>query len=114
MKKLSLFLSILLLFTTITTGCTKQNVGSENKLEDSSAESVELIDEKSLTFLEEFSDIVEVPYSPKTIEPNVPEYSIEKDLTNVSNLPVFGEFTEEQRVALATNGFFITPSRTDF
>ena len=48
---------------------------------------------------------VETPlYSPVEVKATVAPYAVKPDLSNVSNLKQFGEFTPEQNGLLAKNG----------
>lgn len=73
-------------------------------------ETVNLID---VSYLEELErKAIEVPFELSKITPQVSEYSIEPDLSNVVNAEYFGEFTEDQRKFLVENGFLITKTGT--
>lgn len=50
------------------------------------------------------------PYEPMDIKPSVASYTIKKDLTNIVNLSLFGQFSPIQRNLLSTNGFFVSPT----
>lgn len=112
MKKIALLLALILCFSFVLTACKKnQPVENSGKVEIEEVKNVELINEEEIKFLEEFQDIIKVTYSPREINPNVNDYKVEDDLSNVVNIAQFGEFTPEQKKALVENGFFIAPPR---
>lgn len=49
---------------------------------------------------------IEVEYRPPVITAKVPGYTIEPDLTNITNLEQFGTFSDRQKELLLQNGFF--------
>jgi hypothetical protein len=53
-----------------------------------------------------------VEYIPRDYIARVPEYRIEKDLSNVENIDQFSGFTKEQRKILAENGFLVLPTQS--
>jgi hypothetical protein len=56
---------------------------------------------------------VNVPFEAAQYTASVPEYIIESDLSNVTNLEQFGSFTEEQKKMLVKNGFVVTPGKEE-
>lgn len=69
-------------------------------------EELQIMDEKVLES-EELKNVV-LPFTPTIIKPQVPEYTIAEDLSNISNIQDFGYFSKEQQKFLAENGFLIT------
>ncbi|RVU55570.1 DUF3160 domain-containing protein [Anaerosphaera multitolerans] len=98
MKKVYLLLSLILV-SLLLISCNKKEIEKNE----------EPISTEELAFLEEYTEVVDIPYNPKSVEPKVPEYEVNKDLSNVENLASFGNFTASQKEALSNYGFFIAP-----
>lgn len=54
---------------------------------------------------------VKLEFKKSDIKPQVPDYNVEDDLSNVENLKDFGEFSDEQKKDLAKNGFMIARTK---
>ncbi len=62
-----------------------------------------------LNFKPEF-DVLDTNYTPIEMEPNVADYTINKDLSNIANLDQFPNLTAKQKHKLVENGFFVATS----
>lgn len=56
---------------------------------------------------------IEMKYSDTDIKAQVPNYSIERNLSNIVNLEQFGTFSDEQLKKLEENGFIVCPSEEE-
>ena len=52
-------------------------------------------------------------YTPLTITPKAPEYSIKADLSNIENIDQFTNLTQKQRDKIAQNGFVVIPTDSE-
>lgn len=109
MKKISILLVIALMVTGLA-GCTGGNEPAGKST--GTAEAAEYNPENA-AFIDEKTEIIDVPFEPKEIEPSVGDYEVLPDLGHIRNLDKFGEFTPEQILALGEKGFFIAPVRRD-
>lgn len=53
------------------------------------------------------------PYEPVSVQAKVAPYTIAADLSNIENLDQFPSLTQEQRAALANNGFVVAPGNME-
>ncbi|NLY09560.1 MAG: DUF3160 domain-containing protein [Tissierellia bacterium] len=112
MKKMALFLAVIMVLGALTS-CVKISINKEKEQLEPIAEEVPSIEKHDTGYLDKYNDVVDVEYSPLSIAPEVRDYTIAPDLSNVANIKAFGEFTEEQKEALVNNGFFIAPTSID-
>lgn len=111
-KKRVLFsaISLLLVLLILVTGC----VSNKAKKEDFT--NVPNIDEtKEDTNIEISQGLVNigVPYEPIKFEAKVKPYKVKKDLSNIENLKIFGEFSKEQLELLVKNKFVVNPTKQE-
>ena len=52
-------------------------------------------------------------YTPLSITPNAPQYTLNADLSNIENLDQFGNLTQAQRDLIAKNGFVVSPTDSE-
>lgn len=52
-------------------------------------------------------------YTPLSITPQAPQYTLNSDLSNIENLDQFGNLTQAQRDLIAKNGFVVTPTDSE-
>ncbi|NLC04297.1 MAG: DUF3160 domain-containing protein, partial [Tissierellia bacterium] len=74
---------------------------------------LEVVDNKPVLLgaMEQFQPTeVSVPFEKRVFEKLVLPYSVNKDLSNIENLDIFGEFSEEQLELLKLNNFVVSPS----
>ncbi len=57
---------------------------------------------------------IKVPYTVPSINYNVPNYTIQTDLSNIENIKRFEGFTKRQKEQLAKNGFIVLPPKMDW
>lgn len=50
------------------------------------------------------------PYDPREIKAGVRDYTVNADLSNITNMDMFGFLTENQKKMIAENGFVVTPT----
>lgn len=111
-KKRVLFsaISLLLVLLILVTGC----VSNKAKKEDFA--NVPNIDEtKEETNIELSQGLVNigVSYEPIKFEAKVKPYKVKKDLSNIENLKIFGEFSKEQLELLVKNKFVVNPTKQE-
>lgn len=83
-----------------------------DKNKSSGKEEVAQIEMKDTAFLDEMErDSVKLHFVKSDIKPQVPDYNVESDLSNVDNLKDFGEFSDEQKRDLVENGFMIARTK---
>lgn len=66
----------------------------------------------NLNFKPEFGKVGSA-YIPVNVTPNVADYTIDQNLSNVVNLNQFPNLTPEQKKKLASNGFVVAPSKQE-
>ena len=74
---------------------------------------LEVVDNKPVLLgaIEQFQPTeVSVPFEKRVFETLVEPYSVNKDLSNIQNLDIFGEFSKEQLELLKQNNFVVSPS----
>ena len=93
--------------------------GRKQGNQDSSKETAEVsrkqrVENTGYQFLKDqaFSTSLE-PYEPLEIDPQVPEYQVEKNLSNVVNLSQFGNLNDAQIEKLVKNGFVVSPTDSE-
>ncbi len=107
-------IATMLAFTLLFSSCAKNEESSkveENNEKEVATQSEEmkeysLADTKFLDELE--TKNVELEFKKTEVSPKVPEYKIESDLSNITNIEYFGDFTNPQQESLVKNGFVIT------
>ena len=52
-------------------------------------------------------------YTPLSITPNAPQYTLNADLSNIENLDQFANLTQAQRDLIAKNGFVVSPTDSE-
>lgn len=82
-----------------------QDGGQETQAGLENEEDVIAIDLSAIQPENIFAD-VDVKYEAPKVDPKVPGYSVNPDLSNIANLEQFGEFSQRQKELLAKNGFF--------
>lgn len=93
--------------------------GRKQGNQDSSKETAEVsrkqrVENTGYQFLKDqaFSASLEA-YEPLEIDPQVPEYQVEKNLSNVVNLSQFGNLNDAQIEKLEKNGFVVSPTDSE-
>ncbi|WP_406242610.1 hypothetical protein ACF3M2_00160 [Tissierella carlieri] len=110
-KSLYLIISLILFLSIIMTGCIGKEV---NKIEKEDLANVPDFNEnKEETNIEVNQGLVNigVPYEPIEFEVKVEPYKVKADLSNIENLKIFGEFSEEQLELLVKNNFVVNPTK---
>ncbi|CAK7024920.1 DUF3160 domain-containing protein [Tissierella sp.] len=112
-KSLYLIISLILFLSIIMTGCIGKEV---NKIEKEDLANVPDFNEnKEETNIEVNQGLVNigVPYEPIEFEVKVEPYKVKADLSNIENLKIFGEFSEEQLELLIKNNFVVNPIKKE-
>lgn len=112
-KSLYLIISLILFLSIIMTGCIGKEV---NKIEKEDLANVPDFNEnKEETNIEVNQGLVNigVPYEPIEFEVKVEPYKVKADLSNIENLKIFGEFSEEQLELLVKNNFVVNPTKKE-
>lgn len=99
-------ISLILVFTIVFTGCTKagdRNVSNKDNEE-----------VKESFLLEKFQpQNVDVPYNPVKFTAKVEPYKVKSDLSNITNIAQFGEFSKEQLDLIIKNNFVVNPTKEE-
>lgn len=84
----------------------------ENGKQKTVEKEVSSIELKDTSFLDEMEkNSIKLDFKKTDVEPKVPEYEVESDLSNVKNLKDFGEFSDRQVKDLVENRFMIAETK---
>lgn len=111
-KKRVLFsaISLLLVLLILVTGC----VSNKAKKEDfTNAPNIDETKEDTNIEISQGLVNIGVPYEPIKFEAKVKPYKVKKDLSNIENLKIFGEFSKEQLELLVKNKFVVNPTKQE-
>ncbi len=112
MKRSVLFsvISLVLVLLILLTGC----VSNKTKKEDfANVSDIDKIHEDTNIDISQGLVNIGVPYEPIEFETKVKPYKVKKDLSNIENLKIFGEFSEEQLELLVKNNFVVNPTKQE-
>lgn len=118
MKKRMLTWLIALIYFSLTVfvyGCNPQQIAktplpSDEAAQSSSATSSEF---GKINFAKELKKVVDVPFKSVQINASVAPYSVNSDLSNITNLVQYGEFTLQQKLLLSKNAFVVSPTQEE-
>lgn len=111
-KKILIIVSILLVLTIVISACTPKVVDEPKPVPDQGSE---VKDEPVLlASIEKYEPTnVNVPFEKTSFETLVQPYSVNEHMSNIENLGLFGEFSEEQFQLLKENNFVVSPSKQE-
>ena len=111
-KKILAIVSIILILTIVLSACTPKGVDEPKPVPDQGSE---VKDEPVLlASIEKFEPTnVNVPFEKLNFETLVQPYSVNDNMSNIENLDLFGEFSQEQLKLLKENNFVVSPSKQE-
>ncbi len=115
MKKRILYsiVSLTLVISIILSACTSK-VDLEDDINETDNAQVDNSSDDEIKIADKFEvKNIKVPYEPTAVVAQVEPYSVKADLSNIENLSLFEELSEEQIALLIKNNFVVNPSKEE-